>query len=221
VWLDNSGSAEAVRSEVDRLWTDRLCPFDTALRNGAPPPSQRLQPVASDPTWPEQYERLAARIARAVGDVALRLDHVGLTAVPGVAAPDVLEVQVAVRSSDQVAGFVERLAAVGFLEAEGPECDVVGSEFVGEFVSADPGRPARVYVREAGSTAYREALLLRDWMRQLPDDTALTGENAPAALGDQAEYAGASHGWGRRVVDSAERWAVSSGWREPGAGTSR
>lgn len=148
VWLDNSGSAEAVRAEVDRLWTDRLVPFDAVLRGEAPPPCDRLDPVPADPGWPAQYQRLAARVARAVGESAVRIDHVGPTSAPGAAAPDVIDVQVTVRPDTPVDGLGPSLAAVGFLESR-----ETGPKQNGEqrtFVSADPGRPARVYIRESG-----------------------------------------------------------------------
>jgi dephospho-CoA kinase len=147
VWLDNSGSADAVRAAVDRLWNDRLIPFDTALRTGVPPNRGQDGAVDPDPTWPAQYERLAARVARAVGDCVLRVDHVGPTSVPGVAAPDVIGIRLTVRSLAEADQSVADLREVGFLAADAdPEENGDGRTFV----SADPGRPARVQVREPG-----------------------------------------------------------------------
>jgi dephospho-CoA kinase len=147
VWVDNSGPPSAVSEAVDRLWEERLQPFDVALRAGTVPPIDRLEPVTPDPTWPRQYERIAARVARAVGDAAVRLDHVGPTSVPGLAAPDVIDVQVTVRTRSDVADLAPGLSAVGFLRTEG-DGSMRGTP--GQtFVSADPGRAARVHVRAA------------------------------------------------------------------------
>lgn len=149
VWLDNSGAPDAVRAEVDRLWSERLVPFAAALRGQSPQPCDRLDPVPPDPCWPAQYQRLAARVARAIGDSVVRVEHVGPTSVPGAAAPDVIDLQVTVRSLDSVERFSPGLAGVGFLERReaGPRQDADERWFV----SADPGRPARVHILEDGS----------------------------------------------------------------------
>lgn len=148
VWLDNSGSADAVRAAVDEIWKDRLLPFDAALRGGPLPQLRRVEQVAPDPAWAQQYERLAARVARAVGGAAVRLAHVGPTSTTGSAAPDVIDIELVVKALDEIGGFAANLAAVGFLRSgTGAECDAVDVTFV----SADPGRPAAVRVREAGA----------------------------------------------------------------------
>jgi dephospho-CoA kinase len=202
-WLDNSGPAEAVRSAVERLWTDRLRPFDTALRNGTPP-AWSLEPVPSDPTWPQQYERLAARVERAAGDAAVRLDHIGPASVPGLVSPDVIDVQLAVRSLDEVTGLAPKLAAVGFLPPEPSGRGETG----GVFLSADPARPTIVHVREVGSAGYREALLVRDWMRAVPDHAETIG---PPVAGGHADYADAVNAWVGRALTPATEWASATG----------
>ena len=46
--------------------------------------------------WPAEFAELAVRLRRAAGDLALRIDHIGSTSVPGLAAKDVIDVQVTV-----------------------------------------------------------------------------------------------------------------------------
>jgi dephospho-CoA kinase len=219
VWLDNAGSADAVRTLVDRLWTDRLRPFDAALRGGLQPPCDPVEPVEPDSSWPQQYERLAARIARAVGAAAVRLDHVGPTSVPGLAARDVIDVQLAVQSLDEVERFASNLSAVGFLSRPGEWSEA--GEHGQTFTSADPGRPAHVHVREVGSAGYRDALLVRDWMRSEPDAAvslaASRRESSGSGNADEAEYAGAGDGCPKGSLDPATRWATRTGWRIPSA----
>src|SRR5258708_11940923 len=53
--------------------------------------------VAYRPQWTEEYEAIAGRLRDTVGDMALRVDHIGSTAVPGLAAKDVIDVQITVR----------------------------------------------------------------------------------------------------------------------------
>ncbi len=52
----------------------------------------------ADPTWPQQGQRIVARIRAACGQGAVRVDHIGPTAVPGLDAEDVIDIQVTVES---------------------------------------------------------------------------------------------------------------------------
>jgi dephospho-CoA kinase len=52
--------------------------------------------VDYDPSWPDQFEQLAAALRRRLGDAAMGIDHIGSTAVPGLAAKDVIDLQVTV-----------------------------------------------------------------------------------------------------------------------------
>src|SRR4030095_11323436 len=52
--------------------------------------------VDYDPTWPDQFEQLATALRRHLGDAVLAIDHIGSTAVPGLAAKDIIDIQVSV-----------------------------------------------------------------------------------------------------------------------------
>jgi dephospho-CoA kinase len=73
-----------------------------------------LAPVAIvdyDPTWPGQFEELAAGLRQHLGDGALAIDHIGSTSVPGLAAKDVIDLQVTVADlaeADRLAPGFER-----------------------------------------------------------------------------------------------------------------
>jgi len=49
-----------------------------------------------DPQWPLEFQRLGDPLRTALGDLALRIDHIGSTAVPGLSAKDVIDVQITV-----------------------------------------------------------------------------------------------------------------------------
>jgi dephospho-CoA kinase len=196
VVLDNSGRPELLHAAVDALWSRRLVPFEAGLRAGrpVPAPSRVGQP---DPRWAADAARLAARVAHAAGPDARDVAHVGPTAVPGLPAADVVDLQVAV-DADRAAGpdAVETIRS-GLDAAGFPRLD---DELAGEWRhgGADPGRPARVVVRVAGSPAWRAALLWRDWLRA--DETARSACRWPVADGGVA-------------FTRAEEWAASSEWR--------
>ncbi len=89
------------------------------------------------------------------------------------------------------------------------------------FVSADPGRPVHVHVRELGSAGYRFALIFRDWLRADPDARAdylvLKRQLAEAHAGDpdRVGYSEGKERWFDESLDLANRWAMRSGWRMP------
>ena len=56
--------------------------------------------VEYDPRWPDEFRALALQLRAVLGNSALRIDHIGSTAVPGLAAKDVIDVQITVRSLD-------------------------------------------------------------------------------------------------------------------------
>ena len=51
-----------------------------------------------NPTWRDEFVRIGVPIRQALGGLALRIDHIGSTAVLGLAAKDIIDVQIAVRS---------------------------------------------------------------------------------------------------------------------------
>jgi dephospho-CoA kinase len=228
VWLDNGGSRPALEEAVDALWHERLVPFEHNVRQGvrARRP-ERLELVRHDPTWGVQAGRLMERLARAGSGAVVAVEHIGSTAVPGLVAKDVIDVQVGVSSlaAADAADFVQGLLAGGFPRV--PDIDSDNSKdglpwpkrFHG---SADPGRPVHVHVREVGSPGWRWALLFRDWLRA--DATAREEyaglKRTLAADGPStAAYAEAKEPWFAQVSPRAEAWAARTGWTPSGGGT--
>jgi GrpB-like predicted nucleotidyltransferase (UPF0157 family) len=83
---------------------------------GAPP--KEWQPVVIadyDPAWPQLFERAAERIRAALGEAALRIDHVGSTAVPGLAAKPIIDINLVVADTTDEAAYVPQLEAAGFV----------------------------------------------------------------------------------------------------------
>jgi dephospho-CoA kinase len=140
VWLDNAGDLATLDAQVDALWDQRLLPYEANVRDGRPAPRPDDAPVPYDPAWPVQAARVAARLGLVAGERAVRIDHVGPTAVPGRAAPDVLDLDLTVRAPEDVRGLGPVLREVGF-----PPADSAGED--GRYASADPGRPATLRLR--------------------------------------------------------------------------
>src|SRR5690606_31772289 len=108
--IPNTGTIDELRQAVDALWRERILVFDENLRLGIA--SKRPDElVLSEPQdrWPDDAARLMGRIAQALGPRALSIDHVGSTAIPGVIAKDVIDLQIGVRDLHEAdsAAFID------------------------------------------------------------------------------------------------------------------
>ena len=94
---------------------------DDRAPNGASPwvgghtPSTGVEIVASDPAWPQWYEWLARLVREALGDRVLALAHVGSTAVPGLPAKPVIDIDLTVADSGNEASYLPPLELGGFV----------------------------------------------------------------------------------------------------------
>ncbi|MEW2384904.1 dephospho-CoA kinase [Micromonospora sp. NPDC047707] len=222
VVLTNDGTLAELHAAVDALWADRLLPYEANVRQRRAVRPPRVELIEADPTWPLQYARLAARIRHAVAPADLRIDHIGSTAVPGLAAKDVIDVQLTVpRLADADGPLAERLAEAGFPRLPGEWWDtprLPGDDRWEKRLhgSADPARPAYLHVREAGSPGWRYALLMRDHLRADPDQRAaylLLKRELAASAPDAVTYSTAKDPWFDEEHLRAEEWAVQTGWR--------
>ncbi|NJP32392.1 dephospho-CoA kinase [Micromonospora thermarum] len=222
VVLTNDGTLADLHAAVDALWTDRLLPYEANVRERRAVRPPRVELIEADPTWPLQYARLAARIRHAVAPADLRIDHIGSTAVPGLAAKDVIDIQLTVpRLADADGPLAECLADAGFPRLPGEWWDtprLPGDDRWEKRLhgSADPARPVYLHIREAGTPGWRYALLMRDHLRADPDQRAaylLLKRELAASAPDAATYSTAKDPWFDEEHLRAEEWAVQTGWR--------
>jgi GrpB-like predicted nucleotidyltransferase (UPF0157 family) len=118
--------------------------------------------LAADPRWPAEFEIERERIALALGALALRIDHHGSTAVPGLAAKPVIDIQISVALLHPIEAYAGGLARLGYVHL--PHADDACCPFF--------HRPARwphshhVHVVQAGSEEERRTLTFRDYLRE-------------------------------------------------------
>ena len=114
--------------------------------------------------WPEQFAAVASALQRALRDVPLvGIEHVGSTAVPGLAAKPVLDIDVIVRR-EHLAPAIEALTVAGYRHRG--DLGVTDREAV-EAPDDDPAR--NVYVCVDGTLHLRNHLAVRDILRRRPD----------------------------------------------------
>ncbi len=122
--------------------------------------------VDYDPTWPERYEAERARIAEALRHIGVAIEHVGSTAVPGLAAKPISDIMVGVRELADGERCIEPLEAVGY-EYRG-EAGIPGRLF---FRKGDP-RSHHLHLVKQRSEFWERHILFRDLLRKRPDIAA-------------------------------------------------
>ncbi|WP_037971483.1 GrpB family protein [Streptomyces sp. NRRL WC-3742] len=118
-----------------------------------------------DPRWPEQFEHLRQRLAPHVADLAVSIEHVGSTAVPGCAAKPIIDLDIVVSEEAVMPELISRLVGQGY-QREG-DLGIRGREAF----QAPPVAPEHhLYGVVAGSKPHLDHVLLRDYLRQQPDE---------------------------------------------------
>lgn len=229
VLLDNAGTPAELAERIDRLWTRRVLPYAANLRadRGVRRPDVvTLHPY--DPAWAAQGRRLCARIRHQLttaGFLGMPVDHIGSTAVPGLAAKNVLDLQLqvpdlAVAEQDP---FRAALRAAGIVEVrpnrdEPKPWDSEPDHWRKFYANgADPEQVVHLHIRPAGGPAAQVALQFRDWLRTEPAERAayeaMKREAARLHPGGTQEtkqdYVAAKEPWFDVNLPRAREWARS------------
>jgi GrpB-like predicted nucleotidyltransferase (UPF0157 family) len=168
--------------------------------------AEQLDIRAYDPRWPREFERLRERALTVLGDLAVAVEHVGSTAVPGLAGKPVIDLDIVVSSPEDVTVALDRLATVGY-EREGRSGVVatVGGLTAAHWPSGE--RRHHLYIVIAGTRVHRERLAFRDYLRTHPEQTQryadLKLHAARDAAGDWECYAQLKQEFVRRVLRAA------------------
>jgi GrpB-like predicted nucleotidyltransferase (UPF0157 family) len=125
--------------------------------------------------WPAEFLRIGHGLRSALGDLALRIDHIGSTAVPGLATKDVIDILITARQLDPA--VEEALRGLGYSRIERINSDHIppgqaneaGSWAKWIFNPPSGQRATNLHVRLAGKPNQRYPILFRDYLRTHPD----------------------------------------------------
>ena len=170
-----------------------------------------IEIVPYDPAWPERFAWLGGELRRALGGVAVRIDHIGSTAVPGLAAKPVIDIQISVASFDPLEAFRAPLEALGYAyRADNTERT--------KRYFREPAGSSRthIHVRRAGSFSEQFALLFRDYLRATPEVAAeyeaLKQRLAARHRDERRAYTEAKVPFFWEAIRRADEWAQRHGW---------
>ncbi len=149
------------------LWRPYELPTIEEIEAGRlvrPAPGARVEVVAPDPAWPDWFASVRDRVAAALGERALAIEHVGSTAVPGLWAKPLIDIDLVVDDSADEAAWLPDLEAAGIvLSRREPHWEEHRM-----LRGADPR--TNLHVWSATSREPRRHTLFRDWLRTHPDD---------------------------------------------------
>ena len=168
---------------------------------------REIKVVPPDPTWPAKFAIEREKILTALGVKAVRVDHIGSTSVPGLAAKPIIDIGLSVLDVDREEHYLPDLIAAGYqLRVREP----------GHRMVRTPDLGVHVHVCTAGSDWERRPLLFRDWLRYDQSDRAaynsLKNQLAQEDWPDMNAYAEAKGPLITEITARAEKWARRSGW---------
>jgi GrpB-like predicted nucleotidyltransferase (UPF0157 family) len=214
--------AEPVHVQVERLWSTRLGPWAEALA-GTPPQLRPAKVQAHDARWEWAGRRGLDRVRSTLTTLdpsgVFRYDHIGSTAVRGLAAKPFVDLQVRVPRLPDPAEVDRAMSAIGFLPATGgpdspwglPRGTAVVDDVWAKrlFVSPDPVSPTIVHVRLLDSPWGRHTVWFRDWLKAHPEERDRYEQVKVQHGGDadQADYTSVKTAYFDEVHDAFEEWA--------------
>ena len=162
--------------------------------------------VEYDPSWPARFEAIRRDIERACGDLIVRVEHVGSTSIPGMAAKPIIDVQPGLRTFEDGFQCVEPMRRLGYVSRG--EWGMPGRHY---FVRdhAD-GLREHVHMLVVDSERWHEMPLFRDYLIARPEAAreyeALKRRLAVEFGFDREQYTDAKAEFVQRVLAQAREW---------------
>lgn len=182
----------------------------------------QIRIVDHNPAWEAEFEEIASELRVTTGNRAERIDHIGSTAVPNLAAKDVIDIQISV-SDLAKSEVVELLKAIGYVNVEGAADNLVGfpsasEELAKRFMLQPEGqRRTHVHIREVGRLSQRYPLLFRDYLRSnsVVRDAyqMIKSELAQRFIDDSESYYAIKDPYMDTVYEAAKSWAEHTNWQ--------
>ncbi len=170
-----------------------------------------LGPVARlseyDLRWPALFEEERERILAAIGPSVERVEHVGSTAIPGIAAKPIIDILIGLRSLEDAKECIPRLVAIGYEYVPEYEREIPERRYFRKGPAEN--RTHHIHIVEVSSEFFRNHLLFRDYLRAHADEAkryeALKRELAQRFETDREAYTEGKSKYVGRVIERANR----------------
>ncbi|ALS28769.1 dephospho-CoA kinase/protein folding accessory domain-containing protein [Paenibacillus sp. 32O-W] len=163
------------------------------------------------PEWPLRFQRIAQLLRAELGETAVRIDHIGSTSVPGLAAKPIIDIQISVRSFELFEAIRLPLERCGFRwRSDNPD-------LTKRYFREGPGMArTHIHVRREGSWSEQLALLFRDYLRCHEEDRLAYAECkirlAERYRDDRHGYVEAKRPFIWSMMQKADQWSQMVGW---------
>jgi GrpB-like predicted nucleotidyltransferase (UPF0157 family) len=180
-----------------------------------------IQIVEYQSTWKSEFLSVGELLRKKLGPMALRIDHIGSTSVPGLCAKDILDIQISVNALGPE--IIETMSALGFVKHPDVSADHVPPGFAGGaeawskyfFMQPSGQRRMNLHIRKLGNPNQRYAILFRDYLLAHRDVAAAYGElkkRLARSLMHDGDYPEVKDPAVDLIYFAAEQWAAHSGW---------
>lgn len=165
----------------------------------------------ADPRWAQEFQEMAGLLRKALGNLALRIDHVGSTSVPGLDAKPIIDIQISVERLEPSGIFRIPIEGLGYVHT--PDNPDLTKRF---FKNRKDGRGTHIHVRVRGSFDEQLNLVFRDYLRTHPDSAKeyakVKWDLAGRYRNDRDGYTNAKDPTVWTLLRKAHDWAMESGW---------
>ena len=180
-----------------------------------------IQIIDHNPAWEAEFKQIALSLRETVGEHAERIDHIGSTAVPKLAAKDIIDIQISVSELANTE-VIDLLLSVGYVSVENLADNLVGApsdseELMKRFVRQPEGqRRTHIHIREVGRLNQIYPLLFRDYLRNnsiVRDAYQIVKmELAERFTNDSKSYYAIKDPYMDTVYEAAKSWAEINNW---------
>ncbi|WP_315371692.1 GrpB family protein [Paenibacillus xylanexedens] len=165
-----------------------------------------------DPAWRDLFLETGSKLREALGEKALRIDHVGSTSIVGIDAKPIIDIQISVSNYENLLDYKREIETVGFVfRAENPDKTK-------RYFREEPGsRRIHIHVRQAGSFSEQMTLLFRDYLREHPEDCLNYAEEKHRLMSlykdQRPKYVEGKGPMVWSILQRAHRWSQEIGWQ--------
>ncbi|MCZ8516628.1 GrpB family protein [Paenibacillus filicis] len=164
-----------------------------------------------DPEWKSLFVNVASNLRSSLGNLAIRIDHVGSTSVFGLDAKPIIDIQISVLHYDDILSYKDKIEHVGFvLREENPDKTK-------RYFREIPGTRTHIHVRQAGSFSEQVTLVFRDYLRVHPADCLRYAQEKHRLMAlfknERPKYVERKGPIVWDIIQKAHLWSQEVGWK--------
>ena len=165
-----------------------------------------------EPEWKNLFMDLASKLRNSLGNLAIRIDHVGSTSVFGLDAKPIIDIQISVFNYDDAMSYKDKIESVGFVFRED------NPDKTKRYFREIPGtRRTHIHVRQAGSFSEQMNLLFRDYLRVHPADCLRYAQEKHRLMAlfkdERPKYVEGKGPIVWDILQKAHIWSQEVGWK--------